>query len=70
MNSLTYFDNLTCKEKNMLWGIILNKQSVPVNGLCVSWLCVLSFRVEVKEEKDTKVVPFKCYSQVKYHILI
>ena len=31
-----------------------NKQSVPMNGLCVS--CVLGYRVEVKEEKDTKVV--------------
>ena len=30
-----------------------NKQSVPAD-------CVLSFRVEVIEEKDTKVVPSKC----------
>ena len=25
------------------------KQSVPMNGLCVSRLCVLSFRAEVKQ---------------------
>ena len=36
-----------------------NKQSVPVNGRCQ-----LSFRVEVKEHKDTKVVPCKWYSEV------
>ena len=42
-----------------------NKQSVPVNGLCVSWLRVLSFRVEVTEEKDTKVVPWKWFSDGK-----
>ena len=29
-----------------------NKQSVPVNGLCVSWLCALSFRIQVKVEKE------------------
>ena len=39
-----------------------------MNGFCVSWLCVLSFRVELKEEKDTKVVPCKQYSEVKFYI--
>ena len=37
----------------------VNKQSEPMNGLCVSQLCSLTSRVEVKEEKDTKVVPCK-----------
>ena len=45
-----------------------NKHSAPVNGLCVSCLCVLSLRVEVKEEKVTKVVPWKWYSEVKYQV--
>ena len=40
-----------------------NKQSVSMNGLCVSLLCVLSFRVEVTEEKDTKIVPCKWHSE-------
>ena len=35
-----------------------SEQSVPENGLGVSGLCILSFRVEVKV-KDTKVVPCK-----------
>ena len=39
-----------------------------MNGLWVSLLCDLSFRVEVKEEKDTKVVPCKWYSEVKYPV--
>ena len=41
-----------------------NKLSVPVNQLCVSWLCVLSFRVEVTRW-STKVVPCKWYSEGK-----
>ena len=31
-----------------------NKQSVPVNGFCIS--CVLSYKVEVKVLKDKQVV--------------
>ena len=31
-------------------------------------LCFLSLRVEVKEEKDTKVVLCKWYSEVKYKV--
>ena len=44
---------------------LTDKQSMPINGLYVSWLCVLSFREEVKEEKDTKVVQCKWYSEVQ-----
>ena len=29
---------------------------------------VLSFRAEVKSEKDTKVVTCKCYSDEKYNV--
>ena len=28
------------------------KQSVPVNGLCASWLCVISFRVQVNSNSN------------------
>ena len=51
-----------------LADVKFNKQSVPVNGLCVSWLCVLSFRAEEKDEKDTKDTPCKWYSEVKYQV--
>ena len=34
----------------------------------VSADCVFNFRVEVNEEKDTKVVPCKWYSDVKYQV--
>ena len=43
-----------------------NKQTVAVNKLCQ--LCVLSFRVQVKE-KNTKVVSFKWYSEVTGKLL-
>ena len=52
--------------KNMLIGLSKddnNKQSVPLN-----LVCVLSFREKVKEEKGTKVVPCKWYSEVKYQV--
>ena len=38
-----------------------------MNVLCQ--LCVLSFRVELKAEKDTKVVPSKWYSEVNYKVM-
>ena len=38
----------------------LYKQAINLmNGLCVSWLCFLSFRVEVKKGKDTNIVSCK-----------
>ena len=40
-----------CEEVNVIgWREII----VPENGLCVSWLCVMILRVEVKEEKEKK----------------
>ena len=40
--------------------------SAPEWALCQ--LCVLSFRVEVKEEKDTKAMPCEWHSEVKYKV--
>ena len=45
------------------------KQAISVHewALCQLTVCY-EIRVEVKEEKDTKVVPIKWYSQVKYQV--
>ena len=44
------------------------EQSISVRERALCQLCVLSFRVEVKKEKDTKVVPCNWYSEVKYQV--
>ena len=41
------------------------KQAISACERALCQLCVLSFRVEVTEEKDTKVVPWKWYSDGK-----
>ena len=43
------------------------KQAISAReqALCQLTMRLLSFRVEVKAEKDTKVVPCKWYSEVK-----
>ena len=45
------------------------KQAISAHDrpLC-QLLYVLNISVEVKEEKDTKVVPYKWYSEVKYQV--
>ena len=48
-------------------GLIQNyKQAISAREQALCQLYVLSFRVEVKEEKDTKVVSCKLYSGAKY----
>ena len=46
-----------CKKIHETWGKSLNKQLVLLNGICVSLLCILSFRVEVKEKRTQKLYP-------------
>ena len=42
------------------------EQAISACERALCQLCVLSFRVEVKEEMDAKVVPCKWYSEAKY----
>ena len=46
---------------------ITNKR-ISAHERAVSADCVLSFTAEVKETKDTKIVPCKWYSEVKYKV--
>ena len=39
-----------------------------VNQLCLGWLCVLSFREEVKEQRGAKNRPCKWHSKVRYYV--
>ena len=48
------------------WREIKIEQAISACEQALCQLCVLNFRVEVKEGKDTKVVPCKWYSEVKY----
>ena len=44
------------------------KQEISARDQALCQLCVLSFRVEVKGEKDTKFMPCKWHSEVKYKV--
>ena len=50
------FKHFMCTVYQLFYDERLNKQSVPVNGLCVSWLCVLSFTVELKEVFELQLI--------------
>ena len=43
---------------------LIEIQAISARERALCQLCVLSFRVEVKKEKATKVVPCKWYSEV------
>ena len=47
-----------------VWKTKMVKQAISERALCQVTVC-LSFRVEVTEEKDTKVAPCKWYSNVQ-----
>ena len=64
VNKVKHCDMGSFLEVGKLGKVLKQAISAREQALCQLTMC-LSFRVEVTEEKDTKVVPWKWYSEGK-----